>query len=84
MKNKEAEEGGYEVLFPAVQDFYRELPVIDICIRLLYNYVIYDLRNPSYKRYNTFLNKVIAFLVKVCKNNKLNCFYLFQFFSLYV
>lgn len=74
--------GEEDILIPRVQNAFRDLSVIDICIWFLYQYVAKDLKGNDY--YENFLNCLIVLLEKSCKQNLLNSYYLFQWNELYI
>lgn len=84
LKNPEAEESGDEVLYANIQSNYRELPILDTCVRFLYDYIMFGLNKSSDKDFHNLLNHLILLMQMSCKDNKDNCSYLFQFYSLFV
>lgn len=65
------------------QSALRELSMIDIFMKFIYLYNMYEL--PSHKEdYELFLNSMIRLLNLCCQENMFNCYYLFQWNKLYV
>lgn len=78
--NKQLSKGVYS---KQAQSALRELSMIDIFIKFIYLYSMYDL--PSHTEdYELFLNSMIRLMNLCCQDNLFNCYYLFQWNKLYV
>jgi hypothetical protein len=59
-----------------VQNAFRELGIIDLCIKYIYMFIIYDVGEYQ-EDLELFLNTIIKLLDTTCYDNDLNCYYLF-------
>jgi len=77
--SRQLEKGVYS---KQVQNSFRELGILDLCIKYIYMFVIYDLG--EYKEdMELFLNSLIKLMDTTCLQNDLNCYYLFQWYNLF-
>lgn len=66
-----------------IQNAYRELSILDLCIKFIYLYAGYEI--PRYEEdYELFLNSIIGLINLACQDNQFNCYYIFQWYKLLV
>lgn len=65
-----------------IQNAFKELSIIDVCIKFVYLYIGYEIPNHE-EDYELFLNSVIKLLHLTCQYNQLNCYYIFQWHKLF-
>lgn len=65
-----------------VQSAIRELGIFDLCMNLLYFYNIYIIEEHS-DDFVILLNNIVNLMATSCRDNYLNCYYLFQWHKLF-
>lgn len=82
LKDKSAEANGDLILQSRIQDAYRDLSIIDICVRFLYTYLFCGLKGNE--KIERLVNLIANFLQLTCKSNESNRCYLYQWSKLYI
>lgn len=66
-----------------VQNAFRELSIIDLCMKFMYLYIGYKMQQFQ-EDYELFLNSVVSLINLTCLDNQFNCYYVFQWYKLFV
>ena len=79
-QTKQLEKG---LISKQVQNAFREVSILDLCVKFIYIFVTHKISKHR-EEFILFLNNVIILLDAACSNNKLNCFYVFQWHNLFI